>query len=82
MSRMQFALGRVYFIAYMEEIKQKLDTCKSIKKIVGIVCIILGLLALFTPLTPGSWLIPIGLELVGIRLAFYEKIKEKVKTWF
>lgn len=29
---------------------------------------VLGFVALVTPLTPGSWLIPIGLELIGIRL--------------
>jgi uncharacterized protein YqgC (DUF456 family) len=32
----------------------------------GIVCIILGFLALITPLTPGSWLILIGLEILGL----------------
>lgn len=46
-----------------------------IRKIVGILFILLGLLALFTPLTPGSWLAIVGLELIGIRLAFIEKIK-------
>ncbi len=34
----------------------------------GIACIVLGLLAFFTPLTPGSWLFLIGLELLGLRL--------------
>ncbi|MHC4693239.1 MAG: PGPGW domain-containing protein [Planctomycetota bacterium] len=32
----------------------------------GIICIILGFLALITPLTPGSWLILIGLEILGL----------------
>ena len=47
------------------------------KKINGVVFIVLGLLALFTPFTPGSWLIFIGLELLGIRVLFWDKIKSK-----
>lgn len=47
-----------------------------VKKTVGIIFIVLGLLALLTPLTPGAWLAIIGLELIGVRLAFVDKIKE------
>lgn len=49
-----------------------------VKKIIGIFLIIIGLLALVTPFTPGSWLIFIGLEFIGIRILFWNKIKE----WF
>jgi len=38
------------------------------KKTIGVILIIVGLLALLTPLTPGSWLALIGLEMLGIRL--------------
>ena len=38
---------------------------KIARKSLGIICIILGFLALITPLTPGSWLILIGLEILG-----------------
>jgi uncharacterized protein YqgC (DUF456 family) len=41
---------------------------KKLRVILGVVLIILGLLAFFTPLTPGSWLFLIGLELIGFRL--------------
>lgn len=47
------------------------------KKIVGVILIVYGFIALITPFTPGSWLIFFGLELLGIRLAFWEKIKNK-----
>ena len=47
-------------------------------KALGVILIILGLAALVTPLTPGSWLAIAGLELLGIRLAAWEK----VKAWF
>lgn len=52
---------------------------KTAKKAIGIILIILGLAALVTPLTPGSWLIFIGLEMIGIRILFWEKIKA---WWF
>ncbi len=35
---------------------------------IGVLCIVAGFLALVTPFTPGSWLILVGLELLGIRL--------------
>ena len=49
-----------------------------IKKTIGILLIIIGLLALVTPFTPGSWLIFIGLEFFGFRVLFWDKIK----AWF
>ncbi|MDO8591043.1 MAG: hypothetical protein Q7R65_03655 [bacterium] len=44
----------------------------------GVLLILLGLFAFFTPLTPGSWLALIGLELLGLRVIFADKIKK----WF
>jgi hypothetical protein len=44
-----------------------------IKKVIGIILIIVGLIALLTPLTPGSWLALIGLELLGIRKWVFKK---------
>jgi len=40
----------------------------------GILLMILGVLALLTPFTPGSWLALIGLELLGLRLVFQRKL--------
>jgi hypothetical protein len=45
-----------------------------IKKVIGIILIIVGLVALFTPFTPGSWLALIGLELLGIRQFIFRKV--------
>lgn len=45
-----------------------------VKKLLGIFFVFLGLFALITPLTPGSWLALIGLELLGIRFLFVDKI--------
>ena len=41
---------------------------------IGVVLVILGLLALVTPVTPGSWLIPIGLEILGLRILLAGKL--------
>lgn len=46
------------------------------KKILGALLVFLGFLALITPLTPGSWLAVIGLELLGIRVLFFDKLKK------
>ncbi|MEK7630683.1 MAG: PGPGW domain-containing protein [Patescibacteria group bacterium] len=46
------------------------------KKVLGVVLIIIGLLALVTPLTPGAWLAFVGLELLGIRLAAKDRVME------
>lgn len=47
---------------------------KALRISLGILLICLGLLALLTPFTPGSWLALIGFELIGLRLLFQKKI--------
>ncbi|MHC4265153.1 MAG: hypothetical protein ACYSUK_04380 [Planctomycetota bacterium] len=37
-----------------------------LKKIIGVILILIGLFALVTPFTPGSWLALIGLEMLGL----------------
>jgi len=41
---------------------------KIVRITVGVILIILGLAALVTPFTPGSWLALIGLEFLGLRV--------------
>ncbi len=50
------------------------DLNPVLKKVFGVIFVLLGFLALITPLTPGSWLALIGFELLGIRLLFIDKI--------
>ena len=57
-----------------EAIKQFFQGNK-VRKTLGVLCIIVGTIALLTPLSPGAWLIPIGLGFLGVRLAFWEKLK-------
>jgi len=44
------------------------------RKVVGVILVILGVAALLTPLSPGSWLILIGLEFLGLRILLENKL--------
>lgn len=55
-------------------------TFEVLKKILGILLIILGLFIFVTPFTPGSWLFFVGLELLGVRLVFWNKLQEKLNN--
>lgn len=44
------------------------------RQVVGAILIVLGFLALITPATPGSWLILVGLEFLGLRLLLNDKL--------
>ncbi len=48
------------------------------RKALGVFLVVVGFIALVTPLTPGAWLGIIGLELLGVRLLFLEKAKHHV----
>ena len=50
---------------------------KIVRIVVGVVLIILGLAALVTPFTPGSWLALIGLEFLGLRVL----LRNRMCTW-
>jgi hypothetical protein len=76
--------GELFYYARFEFRFPVFEQMKKIVKIpIGIICIILGFLALITPATPGSWLILIGLEILGLgfllegRLARFLKGKNK-----
>jgi drug/metabolite transporter (DMT)-like permease len=47
---------------------------RVLKIILGIFLIFIGVFALLTPLTPGSWLALIGLELLGLRILLERKL--------
>lgn len=51
-------------------------TRPRLKKIVGWFLVLFGFLALVTPLTPGGLLFFIGLEILGIRFVYTEKLKK------
>ena len=49
-----------------------------IKKVIGGVLFVIGLVALVTPLTPGSWIAIIGLELLGVEILSHD-VRKKYK---
>jgi len=53
-----------------------------LKKTIGVILIIVGLAALLTPLTPGSWLALIGLELLGFGFLLENRIGRFLKNKF
>ncbi len=65
------------FTNLLEIIKEYANKRPGVKKVVGIILILIGLAALFTPLTPGSWLVIIGLELLGVRILFFDPLRRR-----
>ena len=51
----------------------------KIKKTVGVILVLVGLIALLTPFTPGSWLIFVGLELLGLRFLLLNRMKQRLR---
>ena len=63
-----------------KEVFTQIKSNARLKIFIGIFFIILGLLIHFVPLLPGSWVIFIGLEILGIRLLLQKKFREKFKN--
>ena len=53
-----------------------------IKKTIGVILIIIGLVALVTPFTPGSWLALIGLELLGFGFLLENRVVRAIRKKF
>jgi len=54
---------------------------RVLRIIAGVVLVLAGILAAITPLTPGSWLVPIGLEILGIRLLVQRRLLGILPRW-
>lgn len=68
-------------IKLMEKIKQKFAQ-HPLRKLIGVIFVAAGFFSIVTPFTPWGILFFVGLELLGIRFLFLEKIKEWAKVWF
>lgn len=62
----------------MKEIFEQIKNKSKLKILAGTFFVVFGLLIHLIPLVPGSWAIFIGLEILGIRLLIWDKIK----IWF
>lgn len=47
----------------------------ALRKTTGVFLIFIGFIALVTPLTPGAWLTLVGLELLGVRIVFFDRFR-------
>ncbi len=54
--------------------KQYIYQRRWLRKTVGILLIAFGLFAFIMPLVPGAILAVVGLELMGVRLAFFDRL--------
>jgi hypothetical protein len=63
-----------------DKAKQFTLTRPRLKKVVGYAFLVVGFIALVTPLTPGAaLLLAIGCELVGLRLVFLDRFLKRSK---
>jgi hypothetical protein len=51
------------------------------KRLLGVFCLLLGILALVTPLTPGAWLALIGIELLGLTFLLPRRVRTPYEEW-
>jgi len=61
-----------------ESLKKVWTENPKFRKIAGVILVIIGLLSIITPLTPVGFLLVIGLEILGIRVLVWDKLKR----WF
>ena len=61
-----------------EKIKKIWAGNPKIRKVIGVVLVVIGLISIITPLTPVGFLLVIGLEILGVRVLFWDKLK----SWF
>lgn len=64
----------------MDEIIREVRNKSKIKILYGVFLILLGLLVHLIPFVPASWIIVIGLEVLGVRLLVKDLIISKAKT--
>lgn len=57
-----------------EKAKKFTQARPRLKKTVGWVLVVVGFVALVTPLTPGGFLLIIGLEFVGVKVVFLDRL--------
>lgn len=52
---------------------------KTLRKTVGVSMVVIGIISIITPFTPVGFLLVIGLEILGLRAFFWDKIKKLVE---
>ena len=74
-------------VNFLKTIKEYIHNRPKIKKTIGVILILFGFVAFFIPFISGSWLVIIGLELLGVRILFFDPLRRrfseasKLKFW-
>ena len=63
----------------MEDIYKEIKNKTILRRLIGVLLILLGFLFYLIPFLPGTWAIVLGLEILGIRLLVQDKIKERAR---
>lgn len=53
-----------------------------LKKTIGVILVIIGFLALVTPLTPGSWLMLVGFQMLGWGFLLENRVVRAIRKKF
>jgi len=61
-----------------ESLKKVWAENPKIRKTIGVMLVVIGLISIITPLTPVGFLLVLGLEILGVRVLFWDKLKK----WF
>ena len=61
-----------------ESLKKVWAENPKIRKTIGVMLVVIGLISIITPLTPVGFLLVLGLEVLGVRVLFWDKLKK----WF
>lgn len=70
---------RILSLNRMKEYLKKIWTNNpKVRKMIGVIFVIIGFLSVITPFTPLGFLFLIGLEVLGIRILVWDKLK----NWF
>ena len=51
----------------------------KVRKTTGVVLVIIGLLSVITPFTPVGFLLLLGLEILGLRVLVWDRLKNWIK---
>ena len=69
-------------LKFVNKINKAFENHPKTGKVVGALLVLVGIILHLIPLFPAGWIIVLGLELLGVRLLFWNKIKawSKIKN--
>jgi uncharacterized membrane protein YbaN (DUF454 family) len=65
-----------------EKFNNYTNTRPRTRKVVGWFLVVFGIIGLIAPIIPGAPILYFGLEVLGLRIVFMDKIKDKIERIF